>query len=215
MRSSILPNRLGGFGVSSVVNHAASGMTAMVALCLLAAGCAAASSSAPTATTASTTSSAPTVSTESPPRSPAEARPCVAANLAVTSDLAEAAGSAQLVLGYDFRNKTHVDCALRGYPRFVIAAEPGLPSVLARHTRFKQDLPGGNVAPGKAGILVVYAPLCRRDPRATTTLRQHVYHHLVVSLPGGGKLDVSVALDLSCGGFSIDPFGVRQASSSP
>jgi hypothetical protein len=135
-------------------------------------------------------------------------RPCAGRDVSVTRDFSEAAGSTMLVLGYNFTNKTHATCMLGGFPRSVVATELGMPSVVARHTRFKQDLPPGDVAPGKAGILVVYAPRCR-SVSPPTTMPRHVYDHLVVSLPGGGQVDVPVALDLSCGGFSVDPLGVR------
>jgi hypothetical protein len=41
-------------------------------------------------------------------------------------------------------------------------------------------------------------------------LAPRIYHHLVVSLPGGGRTVVNTKLDLTCGGFAIDPLGVRQ-----
>jgi len=100
---------------------------------------------------------------------------------------------------------------LGGLPKSVVATEPGRPSVVAHVIPTSSDLLPGNVAPGKFGIMVVYAPLCGDiAPRPPATLPKRVYHHLVVSLPGGGQTVVNGALDLSCGGISVDPLGVRQ-----
>jgi len=154
---------------------------------------------------------APRVVSLSRPLPIANARPCNGSDVSAKVESSQGAGQTTLVIVYDLTNVSRTTCLLGGFPTSVVATEPGLPPVAAARTRLKQDPPEGNIAPGKFGILVVYAPLCGAvEPPPPATLPRRVYHRLVVSLPGGGQTVVNGSLDLSCGGISVDPLGVRQ-----
>lgn len=218
------PNSLGRVGVSDVVKHASTGL--LLVLCV--AGCSSSSHHASTPTARAIASTSPTLS-EPPvidvpwidraaprpvsltrPLPIANARPCTGSDLSPRVESSQGAGQTTLVISYVLTNVSRTTCSLGGFPTSVVATEPGLPPVTASHTRFKEGLPPGNIAPSKFGILTVYAPLCASSAQPPATIPTRPYHRLVVSLPAGGQTVVNGALDLSCGGFSVDPLGVRQ-----
>ena len=145
------------------------------------------------------------------PLPPDNARPCTSTDVHGRAEASEGVNSTAVFVEYEFMNKSRTTCALGGFPTTVLATEPDLTPVVAEHTRLSEHLPPGNVAPGKSGFLNVYSSSCGGSvPSPSSTLPRRVYHHLVVSMPGGGQAVVQSDLDLSCGGFSIDPLGVRQ-----
>ncbi len=156
--------------------------------------------------------SSPTAAFPTTTLPPTSAPPCTASDMSVSADLSEPAGST-LVTGYDFTNRSRTACMLGGYPT-VVASQAGLPPIVAVHTRFKVDLPPGNVAPGKSGSLVIYTPNCDYSAYPTT-LPARTYHQLVVTLPGGGQTDISTDFDPSCGGIATDPLGLPSKPAPP
>ena len=154
---------------------------------------------------------APRGATLSRPIPIADARRCTGEDLSVTLESSQGAGQTTLVIVYDLKNVSGTTCSVGGFASSVVATEPGLPAVTATRTRFKQDPPAGNIAPGRIGILVLYASLCGGiEPSPPATRPARTYHRLVVALPGGGQTVANTTLDLSCGGFSVDPLGVRE-----
>jgi hypothetical protein len=94
-------------------------------------------------------------------------------DISAAVDSSQGAGQSTLVIVYDLTNISHSTCMLGGYPTSVVATEPGLPHVRALHTRFTQAVPPGNVAPGKYGILVLYA----RSAAVWNPLRPQLSRH--------------------------------------
>jgi len=136
------------------------------------------------------------------------ASPCTADHISASIGSSEPAGSASLVTGVNLTNRGAAPCLIGGFPTLVAATGPGLPTVIGDHTRFTRDLSPGDIAPRQSGMLVVYSPRCG-DNGTPTTGPLRIYRRLVITLPGGGQTVARTALDLSCGGFSVDPIGVR------
>lgn len=145
-------------------------------------------------------SSLPEQKTTPGPHPPTDARPCTATD--VSASIAEAgngAGGHYQVL-VTFRNTSASSCLLKGYPTYVTATAPGLPSVRGINGSWFPSFGTANMDPGKVTYLSVETDSeCASRPAGGPT--GPPYHHLIIGFPGGGSVPVDRAngLDLTCG----------------
>ena len=125
---------------------------------------------------------------------PASSQPCSASQVkAIPTGRNGASG--HIMYGYQLTNISSRTCLLAGYPG-VVATEPGHASVAASQGTYVPDTgPPGDVAPGASSDLTIEVVSSCDAPSTFTT-----YHHVVVTLPGGGDIVLSgLSLTLACG----------------
>jgi hypothetical protein len=138
--------------------------------------------------------------TASPAPLPAtDARPCRADDVTANFGGGNGAGG-HLITYVQFRNVSQTTCVLKGYPD-VTASEPGLPDVAGTNGSFFQgprDVTA-NMPPGQQTLLGLETDTyC--DARPGGGGGNPAYHHVTISLPGGGGI---VSLDRQPGGFDV------------
>jgi hypothetical protein len=140
------------------------------------------------------------------PPPPTDSPPCRADQ--VSARYADGAGAAgNVVFRLEFSNLGPQACLLRGVPR-VVATQPGLPQRVAtpgNYELLQGGLPGDMAPGGHTDLALDYGTACDTTPQAGTA-----YHHLSVTLPGGGTVPVTVpggrpAFDPTCG-FEVGHF---------
>jgi hypothetical protein len=147
----------------------------------------------------------PTVSSTPPP---SDARPCTAADVAARFGAGSGAGG-HLETLVVFRNIGTSTCVLKGYPQ-VVATEPGLPDVAATDGSFFSGGSTANMQRGQQTLLGLETDTyCAARPGGGGGGRS--YHHLDITLPGGGtvSLDRAAGFDLTCG-LHLTKFFVQQ-----
>lgn len=140
----------------------------------------------------------------------ADARPCRADDVTARQHLTDGAGG-HLAYLVGFRNTSGSACLLRGYPAAVVATEPGAPDVRGTDGSFFPSPRAGNISPGRTAFLVVETDSeCGALPGGGTV--GPTYHHLAVTLPGGGTVPVDMRDGLRPGpcGLHIGRFHVEQ-----
>jgi hypothetical protein len=145
-----------------------------------------------------------------PTRAPAtNARPCAATDVAVTIVDGDGAGGHSIKYAV-FRNVSSSTCVLKGYPR-VVATEPGHPGVTATDGSFFPSGHPANMRPGGVTQLGVETDITCMD-RVSGGPAGPTYHHLAITLPGGGtiRVDDPSGLDVGCG-VHLTRFFVRPA----
>jgi hypothetical protein len=138
--------------------------------------------------------------TPSPAPLPAtDARPCRADDVTVNFGGVDGAGG-HLITYVRFRNVSQTTCVLKGYPD-VTASGPGLPDVAGTNGSFFQGpwAVTANMAAGQQTFLGLETDTyC--DARPGGGGDNPAYHHVTISLPGGGGL---VSLDRQPAGFDL------------
>jgi hypothetical protein len=138
----------------------------------------------------------------------ADARPCNARDVSIATGDGNGAGG----VNDDFYTATNVSlttCMLGGYPPAVLATQPGLAPVTATDGSefpFTDPGPAANVAPGKSGAVSIFTshdcPAAQTPPRTS-----QAYHHVIVTVPGGGTKTLNGTFDVVCG-LVTSRFGV-------
>jgi len=142
-------------------------------------------------------------------RPPANAPPCIAAQVRVTADGGN--GATGILFAYfAFRNVSKTTCILRGYPA-VVASEPGKHGVTAAHSSLlSQDERSANMGPGGVTTLGIETdrdcPARYANPDKYPAL---VYHTVTITIPGGGHVVIQHPFDVLCGLFT-GKFAVAQ-----
>jgi hypothetical protein len=120
-------------------------------------------------------------------------RPCTAADLTATLGGVDGA-SGHLVHWVELTSTAATACLLEGYPQ-VTATEPGLPDVAAAQGSYFPATGVPTMRPGEKGHVGV-----QTDTACTAPSPPPPYHHVAITLPGGGTVSVDVpdGLDTGC-----------------
>lgn len=140
----------------------------------------------------------------------ADARPCRAADVTAREQVTDGAGGHVAYL-VGFRNTSDSVCILRGYPAAVVASEPGAPDIRGTDGSFFPSQRANNISPGRTASLIVETDTeCAALPGGGVA--GPTYHHLAVTLPGGGTVPVDLRDGLRPGpcGLHFGRFYVQQ-----
>jgi hypothetical protein len=130
-----------------------------------------------------------------------DARLCTAGDVAARFLPRGDGATGHMLIQLRFENTSGTTCVLKGYPTEVVASEPGLRDVTAKAGSYFPNQPTANIAPGESAFLGLETDSeCASRPGGGPA--GPPYHHVHVSLPGGGTVRVtrhSPAFDLTCG----------------
>ena len=139
--------------------------------------------------------------TPRPAKPATDARPCTASDVAARFLPRGDGATGHMLIQMRFRNISSSTCVLRGYPTQVVASQPGLPDVTAQQRSYFPNQPTANLAPDRTAFLGLETDsMCAVRPAGGPA--GPPYHHVSVSVPGGGTVAVtrhSQPLDLTCG----------------
>jgi hypothetical protein len=144
---------------------------------------------------------------------PADARPCLPADLrAEAGQVGFGLGNSNLPV--TFVNASTTPCTLIGYPTLVgIDADGTARPIAARHGSYFGDPgPPANIAPGgSAALNISGADACQ----SALSGEHKTYKVLRVGLPAGGSVEVAGSeFDTACG-VTVSPFGVPATANPP